>query len=85
MHWMGQGKPPAVRDEQVQTKVFDWEVPVRVDGRRAQITGTLTWIPTPGGGGPPIAALVAVVLAGVLLLVVVRRRRAGSTEPAEAW
>ena len=80
MHWMGKGTPPAVKDESKQTKVDDWTVPIAVDGRSAQITGTLWWTPQPEGGAPvgAIAGLAALVVAGAAVVVVVRRRRRGA-------
>ncbi|UGS38448.1 hypothetical protein [Capillimicrobium parvum] len=91
---MGRGTPPAVTHESKQTKVDDWTVPIAVDGRPAQLTGTLWWTPQPGGGPPAgaIAGLAALVLAGAGVVVVVRRRRRGgggapsADGPArEAW
>ena len=86
MHYMAKGVPPAVKDTSVKTKVFDYRIPIRVDGRAGAILGTLWWTPQQGGG-PPVAAivaLVALVLAGAVMVVVVRRRRATSA-PSEAW
>jgi hypothetical protein len=79
MHWMGQGTPPAVKDESKLTRVDDWSVPIAVDGRTGRISGTLWWTPQPGGG-PPVAAiagLIVLVIAGVAVVLVVRRRRGG--------
>lgn len=98
MHWMGRNVPPAVKDESVKTKIFDYSIPLRVDGRPAAIKGTLFWVGEPGGGMPvaAIAALLALAAGSVALVVVVRRRRTarpagaddGASEPdgdAEAW
>jgi len=102
IHWMGgEAAPPAVRDEAVRTKVFDWRVPVRVEGGpEGAVAGTLWWRGQ-GGGAPAgaYAALAAGAVVGLLLVVVVRRRRgrsggddggSGGTAPpareaAEAW
>jgi hypothetical protein len=84
IHWMSRSLPPQVKDESERTKVFDWTVPIEVDGRRTAIAGTLTWVGEPSEGFPVAAAvsLGAAALAGVALVVVVRRRR----RPArEAW
>lgn len=86
IHWMGEaGKPaPQVKDSSKRSKVYDWKVPIRVDGKPVAIAGTLWW--TPEEGGVPTAAivgLVAVLLAAVALVVVVRRRRAGGDPNAE--
>ena len=77
IHWMGANRPPAVRDPQRETKVFDWKVPLRVGGRPGRVSGTLTWVGRPADGFPMAAglALGAVALAGVALVVAVRRRR----------
>jgi len=91
-HWMAQGTPPQVKDESVRTKVFDWSVPIEVDGRRGAISGTLFWTPLPGGG-PPLGAILggaAIVVLLCLAVFVVRLRRRGAAErpaqqEAEAW
>jgi hypothetical protein len=85
MHWMAEADPEQVEDEDVRTKIFDWRVPMRVDGRGAEITGTLFWTPVPSSGLPlpaifGFAGLVILLCIGV---VIVRRRRAAA--PAEAW
>lgn len=76
--------------EERKTKVFDWEVPIRVGGRQGGVTGTLTWNGRPDDGFPKGAAiaLAAVVVAGSLLVVVVRRRRRSHGNAAgvkDAW
>lgn len=88
IHWMGQtGKPaPQVKDASKRQKVVDWQVPIRVDGRRAAIDGTLFW--TPEQAGFPLAAalgLVVVVLLAVILVVVVRRRRGPAAAGEDVW
>jgi hypothetical protein len=89
MHWMAEGVAPQVRDQSVRTKVFDWSVPIAVDGRATAVTGTLWWVGEQGGGFPvaAIVALVVVALVAVAAVVIVRRRRGGSDRvPAgEAW
>jgi hypothetical protein len=90
-HWMAKTTPPQVTDTSVKTKVFDWKVPVEIDGARGTIGGTLFWTPLPGGG-PPLAAIfagAAVLIACCIAVAVVRyRRRMDSERPApeaEAW
>jgi hypothetical protein len=85
IHWMARTVPPQVKDESTRTKVFDWKVPVEVDGRPAAVTGSLIWVGKSGGGFPVAAAisLAVAALAGVLLVVVVRRRRGAPAK--EAW
>ncbi len=88
MHYMAKGTPPQVKDEGVETKVFDWNVPVRIGSTAGAIRGQLFWIPD-DTGGPPVGAIVgfAVLLLGGAALVVVtrRRRRSEGEEAAEAW
>jgi hypothetical protein len=93
MHWMGKGTPEQVRDKSERTKVFDWSVPIEVDGRKGSIAGDLWWTPTPGGGLPvgAIAGFAGLVIALSIGVFVIRRRRAGDEAPepqrgaAEAW
>jgi hypothetical protein len=77
MHWMGKGLPPQIHDQSARTKVFDYHVPLRADGRRATIDGTLWWVGEQGGGFPvgAIVALVVIVILAAGFVVVVRRRR----------
>jgi len=88
-HWMGKTTPPQVTDTSVQTKVFDWTVPLEIDGTRGSIGGSLFWTPLPGGG-PPVAAILggaAFLIACCIAVIAVRyRRRTGLEERAtEAW
>jgi hypothetical protein len=86
MHWMSEEDPEAVKDKDVRTKVFDWKVPIVVDGRAGAITGTLFWTPLPSSG-PPLPLIVAFVVLVVPLaaaVVLVRRRRT-ARPAAEAW
>ena len=88
MHWMGKSTPPQVKDPDVRTKIYDWSVPVEVDGTPAAVRGSLFWTPAAGGGAPvgAIIALAAIVIALSVMVIVVRRRR-GATEqaPEAAW
>ncbi len=88
MHWMSKSKPPQVKDEDAETHIFDWKVPITVGGAQGQIAGTLDWVPLPGGGLPTVliwitAAVLIVLCTGVFLLR--RRREDSDREPAEAW
>lgn len=89
MHWMSESRPPQVEDENAETHIFDWKVPVTIGGAEGQIAGTLDWVPLPGGGLPTglirgSAAALILLCAGVFVLR--RRRNAGAGgEPAEAW
>jgi hypothetical protein len=85
MHWMSEADPEAVKDEDVRTKIFDWQVPLEVGGQEAAIAGTLIWTPVASASGVPLPAILAgaaVVILLCIAVVIVRRRRA---EPAEAW
>lgn len=97
-HWMGEGLPPQVTDENQVTKVFDYAIPVEVDGEKTEITGTLTWVGSDDGGFPvaAIVGLVVIVAAGVVVMLIARRRRGdddeddtdekpGSDDVKEAW
>jgi MYXO-CTERM domain-containing protein len=93
-HWMGSGTPPQVTDPAARTTVFDYRIPIAVDGRPARIEGTLVWVGRGGDDGPPVVVYGAVAAGGVALValavVVVRRRRrrgdGGPGEPGrEAW
>jgi hypothetical protein len=86
MHWMSESDPEAVSDKDVRTKIYDWKVPIVVDGETGAIAGTLFWTPVPSSG-PPLALIIAFVVLIVPLAiaaVVVRRRRA-ARPTAEAW
>jgi hypothetical protein len=91
MHWMGKRRPKHVSDPDRRTKVFDWQVPLEVDGKRGAISGTLFWTPRDGGGPLPgwaIGALAALALGGGALALAVRRRRFADASPIderEAW
>jgi hypothetical protein len=83
MHYMGKGRPPQVGDPAVRQKVFDWKVPLVVDGRKGSINGDLLWTP-PQEESLPLGAIFA--FAGILITLslgvfVIRRRRTS----AEAW
>lgn len=88
MHYMGKGRPKQVSDPAVRQKVFDWKVPLVVDGRKGSIDGTLLWTPRPEERLPlgAIFAFAGLAIALSLGVFVVRRRRATEgTETADAW
>jgi hypothetical protein len=78
IHFMAPGVPrqiDATRDE-VQ-HVFDWQVPIVVDGSPLVVIGRLEWVPGPGGRShAAIAAWMLVVVAAATRLA--RRREAGA-------
>ena len=93
MHYMAKAVPSQVKDRGERTKVFDYAIPIRVDGRRGAIAGTLYWAgPADTSKAPFLAAGAAILLAGAaaVLLVRRRRRRDGDGGPSakaggEAW
>ena len=77
-HWMSPILPPRVRAEPDSPHhVFGWRVPLRAEGRRLAIRGTLTYAPPPDEVNRTLIAATALV--GVAALgttgVLVRRRR----------
>jgi hypothetical protein len=89
-HWMSKSDPEAVKDKSVRTKVFDWKVPVEVDGHPGAIIGTLFWTPAPSSSLPvgAILAFAGVVIVLCVAVVIMRRRRAAlpaSPTGGEAW
>ena len=95
MHWMARTTPPQVKDKHKRTKIFDYKIPLKVNGAPATLNGTLMWVGPQGGGFPVAAAIafIAIMLALLALVIVTRRRRAadGGAPPArqesatEAW
>ncbi|HEX5609790.1 MAG TPA: hypothetical protein VFX45_06840 [Solirubrobacterales bacterium] len=92
MHYMATATPPQVKDESKRTKVFDYEIPVRIDGRMGAIDGTLFWV------GPDEGSKLTTFIVGAVFLVLLgapflidrrrrQRREAGEEEPPskEAW
>jgi hypothetical protein len=89
-HYMAQGVPSQVTDESEETKIFDWSVPVELDGRNTEVEGTLTWVGDDGGGAPIVlvAGLGLAVLGSAALAIWRVRRRNRDPEPPsdqEAW
>jgi hypothetical protein len=89
-------RPPARFTRQTKlTKIFNWRVPISVDGRQVSAIGTLVWDPSESSdssGGFPVwlGALIALGVIGLLVFLLMRRgRRApapSGEEPAkEAW
>jgi hypothetical protein len=90
IHYMAEGTPSQVTDEGERTKVFDYKVPATVDGKHAEITGTLYWVGR--DDAVPIAPFVGLGLLAAAVggaIWVARRRRGVDDGPAaerkEAW
>ncbi len=76
MHYMSTALPPQVKDKSKKTKVFDYEIPIKVDGKKGAIDGTLFWVgPANTSKTPFIVAAIAIVLIGGALVLFIRRRR----------
>ena len=84
MHWMSEEDPEQVEDKSVRSEVFDWKVPLEVDGRSGVIAGTLFWTPTSSSSLPlpAIFAFAALVIVLAVAVAIKRRRRAPA---AESW
>jgi hypothetical protein len=91
MHYGSTAVPPQVTDQHRKTKVYDYEIPLRIDGRKGAIDGTLYWVGSPNPSKLPfiVGAIAILVVGGALVLFVRRRRRPeddSKDEPAkEAW
>jgi hypothetical protein len=91
MHYMAKSTPPRVKDESKRTKVFDYEIPLRIDGRKGAIDGTLFWVgPADTAKTPFLIVGAAIVGLGGAAVLIVRRRRGaqdGDDDPPakEAW
>jgi hypothetical protein len=83
IHWMSPVPPPQVKDKNKRTKIFDWQVPIRVGSQAGAVDGVLFWVPEEGTKTPLVAilALVVIVLAGLALVYFVRRRRRAGGPP----
>ncbi len=69
--------PPNVRRaEDEPHHVFDWKVPLRVEGEPVAIAGSLDYEPPPGDGFNPLLAVPLVLAALAAVVLWWRRRRA---------
>jgi hypothetical protein len=85
MHYMSKSLPPKVTDKGKKTKIFDYEIPMAVDGQKTVLQGTLWWVGSPGTSKLPfvIAAIVIVLGGGALVLWLRRRRDRGGDDAGE--
>jgi hypothetical protein len=83
IHWMSPALPPQVKNKGKLTKIFNWQVPIKVAATPGTVDGQLFWVPEEGTKTPlaAIVALLVVVLAGLAFVFVVRRRRRSSGPP----
>ena len=76
MHYMSRSLPPQVTDEGKKTKIFDYQIPISVNGTKGEIDGTLWWVGAADTSPLPfILAGAAIVLGGGALVLFLRRRR----------
>jgi hypothetical protein len=67
IHWMSPIDPPEIRRAKDKPHhVFDWTVPLLIDGKQARLAGRLDYVPPPTSSFNPllIAPLVATALGG---------------------
>ena len=87
IHWMSTIDPPVVRDARgSRHHVFDWNVPLIVDGHRTVIHGTLDYVPPATTSPLWLIAPVAAALAGGALFFFTSPRfkaRAKRRQPAK--
>ena len=75
MHYGSPAVPGQVADQNRKTKIFDYEIPLRIDGRKGAIDGTLYWVGSPNPSKLPFIIVgVAIVVGGGLVLFIRRRR-----------
>lgn len=74
-HYMSRSLPPQVSDESVRTKVFDYSLPIEVDGERGSIDGTLYWVGEPAPSKLPFILIAVALLLLVPATIAIRRRR----------
>jgi hypothetical protein len=76
MHYMSPDTPPQVTDKGRKTKIFDYAIPISVDGKKGDIDGTLFWVGSANASKLPFILIgIAIVLGGGVLVLFVRRRR----------
>jgi hypothetical protein len=97
MHYGAESTPPQVKDTSQKTKVFDYEIPIEVDGRKGAIDGTLYWVGQANTSKLPFVVVgLLILLGGGGAVLYARRRRDGAggspdradrpAEPSkEAW
>ncbi len=79
-HYMSESLPPQVTDEGQRTKIFDYSIPMRIDGRRGSLDGTLYWVGEPSPSRLPFILIATALLLLVPIAVLIRRRRSASED-----
>lgn len=74
-HYMSESLPPQVGDRSKRTKIFDYSLPIKVDGERGAINGTLYWVGEPSPSKLPFILIAVGIVAAVVIVLVARRRR----------
>jgi hypothetical protein len=93
MHYGSEATPPQVKDTSKKTKVYDYEIPLRIDGKKGAIHGTLYWVGAANTSKLPFIVVGILILVGGGAAVLYIRRRRGREDgdddrarPArEAW
>jgi hypothetical protein len=82
-HYMSPTTPPQVKDESKETKIFDYKIPIEVDGQPAKINGTLIWVGN-GSKAPviPFVILGLAIVAAIGFWIARRRHDGDDQQPA---
>ena len=76
--------PTQVKDKSQKTKIFDYEIPMAVDGKTTTLHGTLWWVGSAGTSKLPfVIAAIVIVLGGGALVLWLRRRRGGDDDAGD--
>ncbi len=76
IHWMSRELPPTVRNAKDEPHhVFDWQVPVRLEGRPLVIAGSLDYEPPPDDSPMILIGVLFVIAVGGSTAIWLRRRR----------
>ena len=73
---MGEGAPPQVVNESTEAKIFDYRIPLTVDGQPGVALGTLTWVGSDDSFPVmPFIGLALIAASGTAFVFVRRNRR----------
>jgi hypothetical protein len=76
MHYLSASTPPQVKDTSRKTKIFNYTIPLRIDGQKGAIHGTLYWVGSANTSKLPfVVAGIVILLGGGALVLFMRRRR----------